>query len=296
MESYLVALGIFTLIYMLLALGLNLQFGFTGLINFGHVGFFAIGAYTSALVSMAGLPIAAGFVAAGLLAGLAAWPLGLLSIRLRGDYLAISALGFSETVRLFFQEERWLANGVQGLSGVPRMFADLGIGAGAELATLGLLSALNLAAVLLVLRLVRSPFGRIIRAISDDEDAVKALGKDPARFKMQILAIGAGFAGIAGAAYAHYVTYISPAQFLPLITFYIWMAIIMGGVGRVSGAIVGTIILMAFLEGSRFLRDFLPGIAEVEMASIRLAVVGLALVLFVLYRPEGLMGGKGSAR
>ena len=114
--------------------------------------------------------------------------------------------------------------------------------------------------------------------------------KDPARFKVQVLMIGAALAGVAGAFYAHYITYIVPEQFVPLVTFYVWMAMIMGGVGRISGAIVGAALLMLFLEGSRFLRDFVPGISEVEMASVRLGVVGLALILFTLYRPQGLMG------
>jgi branched-chain amino acid transport system permease protein len=146
------------------------------------------------------------------------------------------------------------------------------------------------AAVLLMQRMVKSPFGRLIEAIRDDEQAVLALGKDPARFKVQVLMIGAALAGIAGAFYGHYITYVVPEQFIPLITFYVWMAMIMGGVGRVSGAVVGAGLLMLFLEGSRFVRDFVPGVSAVEMASLRLAVVGLALILFTLYRPQGLMG------
>ncbi|MCA3674697.1 MAG: branched-chain amino acid ABC transporter permease, partial [Methylobacterium sp.] len=102
--------------------------------------------------------------------------------------------------------------------------------------------------------------------------------------------LGAVLAGLSGGFYAHYIGYVSPDQFLPIVTFYVWMAIIMGGVGRISGALVGTLLLMGFLEGSRFLRDLLPFISAVEMASIRIGVVGLALILFTLYRPQGLMG------
>lgn len=290
MEAYLTAVGIVALIYMLLALGLNLQYGFTGLINFGHVGFFAIGAYASALLTLAGWPMILGWLLAILLAALAAYPLGLLSLRLREDYLAIVTLGFSETVRIAAAEEKWLTKGMQGVPGIPRLFGDLGVGGWSEVATLALLILLNAAAIVLILRIVRSPFGRLIEAIRDDEDAVKALGKDPARFKIQVFVIGAGLAGLAGAIYAHYITFISPEQFLPLVTFYVWMAMIMGGVGRVSGAVVGIVILMLFLEGSRFLRDFIPGVSEVEMASLRLAAIGFALILFTLYRPQGLMG------
>ncbi|ACL56538.1 branched-chain amino acid ABC transporter permease [Methylobacterium nodulans] len=289
MEAYLAAIAIIALIYMLLSLGLTLQYGLTGLINFGHVGFFAIGAYASALLALKGVPVPLGFAAAALLAGLAAWPLGLVALRLRDDYFAIVTLGFSEVVRIVVTSERWLTNGVQGLPGIPRLYPGL-TGPAAQGATLATVLAVTLAAVWMIRRIAASPFGRLIEAIRDAEEAVTALGKDPARLKVQVLVVGAGLAGIAGAFYAHYITYIVPEQFVPLVTFYVWMAMIMGGVGRVSGAVVGTAILMAFLEGSRFLRDLVPGISEVDMASVRIGVVGLLLILFVMFRPQGLMG------
>lgn len=290
MEAYLIAIAIISAIYVLLALGLNLQYGLTGIINFGHVGFFCIGAYAAALLAQKGVPPVIAFALAGVLAMLAAWPLGLISLRLREDYFAIVSLGFSEVVRLVVTSEKWLTQGVQGIPGIPKLFPEMGVGIGHGASILAVLVAVNLVAILAMGRIVRSPFGRMIEAIRDNEDAVKALGKDPARFKVQVLMLGAALAGVAGAFYAHYIGYISPDQFVPLVTFQIWMAIIMGGVGRVSGALVGTLILMLFLEGSRFLRDILPFISEVEMASVRLGLVGLALVLFTLYRPHGIMG------
>lgn len=290
MEAYLAAIAIIALIYTLLSLGLTLQYGLTGLINFGHVGFFAIGAYASALLALRGVPLPLTFAAAAGLAALAAWPIGLVSLRLRDDYFAIVTLGFSETVRIVITSERWLTNGVQGLPGIPRLYEGIGVGLNAALAVLATLLVATAVSAFMMRRIARSPFGRIIEAIRDNEEAVKALGKDPARFKIQVLMVGAGLAGIAGAFYAHYITYIVPDQFIPLVTFYVWMAIIMGGVGRVSGAVVGTAILMIFLEGSRFLRDVIPGVSEVEMASVRIGAVGLALILFTIYRPQGLMG------
>jgi len=289
MEAYLVAIGIIALIYVLLSLGLTLQYGLTGLINFGHVGFFAIGAYASALLVMNGAPFIVGFAGAALLAGIAAWPIGLVSLRLRDDYFAIVTLGFSEVVRIVLTSERWLTNGVQGVPGIPRLYSDLG-GAAGQFATFATILAVTIAAAWMIRRIARSPFGRIIEAIRDNEEAVQALGKDPPRFKIQVLVVGAALAGIAGAFYAHYITYIVPEQYIPLVTFYVWMAIIMGGVGRVSGAVIGSIILMAFLEGSRFIRDVVPGISEVDMASVRIGLVGLLLILFIIYRPQGLMG------
>jgi branched-chain amino acid transport system permease protein len=289
MEAYFIAIGIIALIYVILSLGLTLQYGLTGLINFGHVGFFAIGAYTSALLALKGVPLVFSFAAAAALAGLAAWPIGLVSLRLRDDYFAIVTLGFSEVVRIVITSERWLTNGVQGVPGIPRLYDSLG-GTVAQLAVLVTVLAVTLVGVWIIRRIADSPFGRLIEAIRDNEEAVQALGKDPARFKIQVLVVGAALAGIAGAFYAHYITYIVPDQFIPLVTFYVWMAIIMGGVGRVSGAIVGTAILMLFLEGSRFLRDIVPGVSEVDMASVRIGAVGLLLVLFIMYRPQGLMG------
>ena len=290
MEAYIVAIAIITAIYVLLALGLNLQYGLTGLINFGHVGFFCVGAYTAALLSKHEVSPLVAFPVAALLAALAAWPLGIVSLRLREDYFAIVSLGFSEVVRLVATSERWLTNGVQGISGIPKLMDGLVPRAAEPVAVLALLVAVNLGAILMMRRIASSPFGRVIEAIRDNEEAVKSLGKDPAGFKMKVLMLGAALAGIAGAFYAHYISFISPEQFVPLVTFQIWMAIIMGGVGRVSGALVGTLILMFFLEGSRFLRDIVPFIPDVERASIRLGVVGIAIVLFTLYRPQGLMG------
>jgi branched-chain amino acid transport system permease protein len=290
MDAYLAAIGIVILINVLMALGLTLQYGRTGLINFGHVGFFAIGAYASAILSLQGLPIIVGFIAAAVLAGLAAWPIGLISLRLRDDYFAIVTLGFSETVRVVIASERWLTNGMQGIPGIPRLYERIGVGLTAQLAVLATLIVVVTIAAAIIQRMATSPFGRIIEAIRDNEEAVKALGKDPAGFKIQVLVAGAALAGVAGAFYAHYITYIVPDQFGPIVTFYAWMAIIMGGAGRISGAVVGTAILMLFLEGSRFIHDLIPIIPDVEMASIRIGVIGVALILFVIYRPQGLMG------
>ena len=289
MEAYLVAVAIQILIYVLLCLGLNLHYGYTGLINFGHVAFYCIGAYTSALLTIADFPIWIGLVGAVLAGALASYPIGLLSLRLESHYLAIVTLGFSEIIRLFAHNEQWLTGGAEGLMGIPRPFIGLGVHPGA-IAYLLLLLGLNLIAVYIILKLARSPFGRVLEAIRDCEEAVRALGKDPAGFKMRVLMIGAGLAGLAGALQAHYINYLTPEQFTPLVTFLVWMAMIMGGTGRIWGSVVGAGLLLFIFEGSRFIRDFLPGISAIDMASVRLGVVGLALILFTLYRPQGIMG------
>src|SRR2546427_8660273 len=168
MLAYLCAIGIMALIYSLLALGLNLQFGLTRLVNFGVVAFFAIGAYTSGLLSLEGWPLPLTVAAAAVLAGLSALPIGLLSLRLRDEYLAIVTLGFSEAVRIGIQQEGWLTRGVQGLPGLPKLFVGLGsvTSDAAIFATLLITTAVVAWGTVL---LSRSPFGRLLRAIGDDE-------------------------------------------------------------------------------------------------------------------------------
>lgn len=292
MESYLIAISIGILIYMLMALGLSLHYGFTGLVNFGHVGFFAIGSYTSALLALQGVPIPLAMAGATLLTALAAWPLGIVALRLGSDYLAIVTLGFSESVRMMLQSEEWLTRGMHGLPGIPRMYEGWVPTAQIDLAIMLTLLVVNGAVFWLVTRVVKSPFGRVIEAVRDNEVAVRALGKDPARFKTRSLMLGAGLAGLAGAFQAHYLTFLSPEQFVPLITFYIWIAIFVGGANRLLGVALGTVIMVGFLEGSRFVRDFVGGISEVQMASVRIWVIGMALILIVLYRPQGILGTK----
>ena len=260
MIAYLCAIGIVALIYCLLALGLNLQFGLTRLVNFGVVAFFAVGAYTSGLLALQGVPLVLCFVAAGLLAGVLALPIGLLSLRLRDDYLAIVTLGFSEAVRISIQQESWLTKGVQGLPGLPKLFASWGSGV-SDMAIFATLLALVALVAWGTVRLAASPFGRLLKAIGDDEAALSALGKDPAWFKVQVFMLGAVLAGLAGAFYAHFITFITPEQFIPLITFYVWMGLVMGGSGTVRGAVFGSLLLMVFLEGSRFAKDWVPGLA-----------------------------------
>ncbi|OZI64498.1 branched-chain amino acid ABC transporter permease [Bordetella genomosp. 11] len=295
MMSYMLSILVIMGIYMLLALALDLQYGFTGLINFGLAGFFGIGAYASALLTMkAGWSPLLSFPAAMLAAALLAWPLGRVALRLRDDYLAIVTLGFSEIVRLVLVQEQWLTNGVQGIPGVPRLGAGWGDARFSDALLLALLALSIAAAVAVLRRVTHSPYGRTIQAVRDDETAVRVLGKEPARFKTQVLMLGAALSGLAGAYFAHYMTYIVPDQFVPLITFYVWMAIIMGGVARLSGSVAGAVLLVLFLEGVRFTRGIIPGVSDADMGSVQLGVVGLVLILFMRWRPQGLFGARGA--
>jgi len=291
MEGYFVAIGTVALIYALLAMGLSLQYGFIGMVNFGHVAFFAIGAYTSGLLSLAGVPMLISMLIAATLAALSSLPLSLLSARLSDDYLAIVTLGFSETVRLFIQEESWLTGGIQGMPGIAPLFGATPFGT-PDLLSLIVLAICVACVYCAICYLIRSPYGRLIRAIRDNETAVQSLGKNTSWLKIQVFMLGAGMAGLAGGFYAHFMSYLSAEQFVPLVTFYVWVAIIIGGVGKLSGAIMGALLLIVFLEGSRFVRDVLPGVAEVEMASVRLGLIGLALILCTIYFPNGVTGKR----
>lgn len=294
MEAYLLAILITTLVYVLLAVGLDFQYGFTGLINFGYVGFFAVGAYAAALTATSlHWASVAGFGLAMLLPALLAWPLGRIALRLRDDYLAIVTLGFSEIVRLVLISEKSLTNGGQGIPGIPKLINLFSTNVWNDLVLAVLLTVVCSVLVFLLRQITRSPYGRLIQAIRDDETALLALGKNPARFKTQVLMLGGAIAGLAGAFYAHYISFITPEQYTPTVTFHVWMAIIMGGVGRLKGAVAGAFLLVAFLEGSRIVRDIAPGVSEVAMSNVRMAAVGLALIVFIRFAPGGLFGRKG---
>lgn len=295
MINYLVAMGSLGLIYCLLALGLNLQWGYTGLINFGLVAFYAIGAYTSTLLSIhSPLPLPVTMAAGVLVAGLLAYPIGKVSLRLKSDYLAIVTIGFAEVIRLLILNESWATQGANGITNVPLLFSSLQ--GDARQVVFLLFAVLLTAGVYLFLQhLTRSPFGRTLQAIKANEEAARALGKDAGRFKMWSLMIGASIAGLAGAVYAHYIQFISPDQFISDVTFYAWIGLIIGGSGKHLGSLVGTFVLMLFLEGTRFLKDFLPDVDATRLAALRLMIVGLGLVALLLFRPEGLMGRRKEA-
>jgi branched-chain amino acid transport system permease protein len=296
MTAYLIAIATIGLIYVLLALALNLQWGQTGLINFGLVAFFGIGAYTSAILSLAGWPVPLAMLAATAAAALAAWPIGRLTLKLKEDYLAIIAVGFGEVVRTVLENEDWFTGGPSGLPGIPHLIP------GVQGPMRGVLYCLLLVVVcalvyLMMERLVRSPFGRTLSGIRDNELAAAALGKDIVGFKTRSLVLGSGVGGLAGAFYAHYLNFVSPEQFTPEVTFNVWIAVIIGGSGRNAGVVLGTILLIIFLEGTRFLNDLGLNLSGSQLSSLRFMAIGVALVLCTLYRPNGLLPAlSGPAR
>lgn len=276
-------------IYALLSLSLNLIWGGAGMVNLGLAGFFAVGAYASALVTGAGAPLVIGWGAA-IVVGLAA---GLLvtfcTLRLRDDYLAIVTLGFAEVVRLVALNERWLTRGADGISGIQApLKAELGT-AGFNLFYLGLVSAVVAVVWFGLRRLDLSPYGRALRAIREDQELASFAGKRVLRFKFEAFALSAAIAALAGALYAHYASYVSPDHFQPLITIYIFLGVTAGGVGRPLGALIGGYAVVAFLEATRFMAALMPGLSPLQHAALREIMVGLALILVLHLRPQGLL-------
>jgi len=297
--------------YALLSLGLNSQWGFSGLINFSVAAFFGIGAYGTALASASGSPIAAGFPpVVGLLAALAlatmlALFIGIPTLRLRADYLAIASIGLAEVVRLVVLNQGDWTNGSAGVRGIPSFFEGwpvlatfpetmptlvFGSGPGAvvlnapfwqALLNVGLVLAFVGVSYLVLRRAHRSPWGRVLRTIRSDEDLARALGKNTYGFKMQSFVLGSLIMALAGVFYAHLNLYVSPGDLDPITTFYVWVAVILGGSGSNRGALFGGVVIVAIREGTRAL--------PIDAAPIRLLAIGVIIVLLMRFRPQGVL-------
>lgn len=288
MTAYLVAILALVAISTLIGLGLNIQWGLCGLVNFGVAGFFALGAYVAALVGLAGGGAWGGLAAAAVAGAAASALLALIAARLDDDYLAIVTIGFAEIVRLVMLNESWLTGGALGLADIPRPFAGSVANAEYPLVFLGF-AAVVLAIVLTLLEaLARSPFGRALRAVRDDDVVAATLGKRPLALRVQAFAIGGAVIGIAGALHAFYLTYIDPSQFTPIITAYAFMAVIVGGRGSNLGLLLGAGTIMLLLEATRFLKDVVPLLDGTRLAAFRLGMIGVGIIVVMIVRPQGL--------
>jgi branched-chain amino acid transport system permease protein len=247
---------VFASAFAIIVLGLNLQWGYTGLFNVGVAGFVAVGAYTSALLTtplVAGrvggleLPVVVGWAAAMLTSGLAGLLVGVAALRLRHDYLAITTFGIAVTVQLVALNAQWLTGGPFGVQFIPRpMQGWLGTGLAWNLAYLALVLLLLALVYLALERLVRSPWGRVLRAIREDEEAAASLGKSAFKYRLQSFVMGSMLMGLGGAVYAHFVGYIAPEDFLPILTFQLWAMLIVGGSGNNRGALLGAYLVWGF--------------------------------------------------
>jgi branched-chain amino acid transport system permease protein len=290
MLNYLVAMLTFAGLYALMAMGLNVVWGMAGMINLGLVGFFALGAYASGLGTLRlGLPLWAGPVAAAALAAAAGAVMALVTARLRGDYLAIVTLGFAEIVRLVAANEIWLTNGTDGLSGIPGPLRGRVSPETFNLVFLGITIAAVALCLLVTERLRHSPFGRVLRAIRDDDQVAAVAGKPVLRFKVQAFAVGAAVIGFAGALYGQYTSYVAPDVFVPLITIYIVLALAAGGTGNNRGAVLGAVLVVFFMEGTRFVAPLLSALRPVQVAALREFLISVSLILVLRFRPEGLI-------
>ncbi|WP_193197880.1 branched-chain amino acid ABC transporter permease [Nostoc sp. MG11] len=370
MVEYLIFLAISTAIFALFGLGLNLQWGFTGLINFGHIAFMTLGAYTTVLLSLKGVPLLISAVAGAIVAALLGLVIGFATLRLREDYLAIVTIGVGELIRLVVNNQdlpvgnTWTSGafGVQSypipLSTEPNLFfrfvmiAFLTLLAAVTFFTLwrwirtaqisrvadsakktaskqellsrlvvGILFAFLVGAIyisgvislynytpkaglmlllLLILAfvfwrleiLVRSPWGRVLKAIREDEEIPKALGKNVFWYKLQSLMLGGAIAGIAGAFFAWQISAIYPDNFQPQLTFDTWIMVILGGSGNNVGTILGAVIYFAYDAITReVLPRFIP-LDEARLGAFRIMVIGLILMVLMIWRPQGILGKK----
>ncbi|WP_342362194.1 branched-chain amino acid ABC transporter permease [Terrarubrum flagellatum] len=289
MTSYLFFILTIGGVYALLAQSLNLIWGGAGMVNLGLAGFFAVGAYASAILTKGfGLPIAIGLIASLAAGAVAGFIVTISTARLRDDYLAIVTLGFAETVRLIALNEAWLTRGSDGISGIPGPWrAELG----PNFHPFYCVFVFIIVAIvyLLTKRLDDAPYGRTLKAIREDPELAAFAGKKVMRFKIEAFALSAAVAGLAGAIYGHYTSYIAPDLFQPLITIYIFLAVTAGGLGRPIGPVIGAYLVIAFLEGTRFIVELIPGLGPVQVAATREMLIGAALILILRLRPQGLL-------
>ena len=290
MENYLIAMAVTGCIYALMALGLNVIWGFAGMVNLGLIGFFAVGAYATALTTLKlGFPMVAGMLTGAALAAAAGAGVAMITARLRGDYLAIVTLGLAETIRIIASNTIWLTNGTDGLSGIAGPMRGRLSPTEFNLLYLGVVAVIVAVAYVLAERLRSAPFGRVLRAIRDDEQVAAVAGKHVMAFKIRAFAISAGAIGLAGALYAHYTSFIAPDLFVPLFTLYIKLALLAGGLGNNRGAIVGAFLIVFFLESTRFVIPWIPGVSAVQGAALRELLIATLLIVLLRFNPKGLV-------
>ncbi|MDJ0535896.1 MAG: branched-chain amino acid ABC transporter permease [Xenococcaceae cyanobacterium MO_207.B15] len=365
MVGYLVFLTISAGLFAIFALGLNLQWGFTGLINFGHVAFMTVGAYTTVLLSSVGVPLIIAVILGGAIASVLGLAIGLSTLRLREDYLAIVTIGVSELIRLIALNEEWLTRGAFGVQRFPLPLGNYEPGLMGKIIIIGLLTLVGIFAltqlwlglknqwreatnikgksyqpkkpisiviwgtigfalimtiyingcialsnynykaglmllVLLTLALiywglellVKSPWGRVLKAIREDEEIPRALGKNVFWYKLQAFMLGGAIAGIAGAFYAWQLTTVFPSNFEPLVTFNAWTMVVLGGAGSNAGSLLGVIIFWAYDALTRFYLPRLGWFDSSQLGAFRIMVIGLILMILMVWRPQGILGKK----
>jgi branched-chain amino acid transport system permease protein len=286
-------------VYGIFTLGLQLNVGYTGIFNFGQAGFMAVGAYAMGiLVVKAGFSFWAALPVATLIAMGAGVLIGLPSLRLRADYFAIATIAFGEIVRYIAQNARGLTGGNQGLLGFDSSWtsisnsisSSLGLGPNLYLVPLLIVAWVLLILLALGMRgLQNTPWGRVLRGVREDEDAVRALGKNPFPYKLQSLAIASLLAAVSGYLLALDLAFLNPAEFLSNFTFVGYAMLILGGLASYFGVIVGALIMEFLLEATRSIA--LPLNSD-KIAALRFIIVGLVLIGLMAFRPQGIFGKR----
>ena len=298
--SYLVFFTTLAAILSIAVMGLNLQWGNTGLFNGGVVAFFGAGGYVTLILGGTpqaghlggfGLPYAAALTGGMVAAGLVAWIVGALTLRLRHDYLAIATFGFGVAFENLVRNAEALSGGAKGFRGFERPLRDvLGDGFTYNLVFLCVVLVLLVAVYLFLERLIRSPFGRLLRAIREDETAARALGKSPPTIRLTAFVAGSVIMGLSGGLYATFYAFISPQDVLPVLTFQIWAMLIVGGAGNNRGAILGAFLVWAAWTASGWaLSRFAPVDAQLYTGTIQYILIGMVIVGMLIWRPEGLL-------
>jgi branched-chain amino acid transport system permease protein len=303
----LIAYGSFFLVIALInaiaCLGLNVQWGQTGLFNVGIAGFIAIGAYVSALLTTPatpdhwggyGLPIVVGWIGAMLVSGLGSFLVGAATLRLRSDYLAITTFGVAVAVQLVALNAQKLTGGAFGIAFIPRPFESLAD----RPALFGLLNLGLVASIVAILyvgleRLARSPWGRVLRAIREEERAAASLGKSPTRYRLQAFALGGAIMGLSGAVHASFIGFIAPDNYGSSVTFQIWTMLIVGGSGNNLGALAGAVLIWGLWSATGFATGLLfPPEAQARAAALQIVAIGVLLSATLVLRPRGLFGER----
>jgi branched-chain amino acid transport system permease protein len=289
-------------IYIVLALSLNLVNGFTGLFSLGCAGFMAVGAYASAILTMSpdikdmnffleplnpwlqnlSLPFGFALIAAGICAAIAGLIIGLPILRLRDDYLGIATLGFAEIIRVVITNLQGLTNGAQGLKSIPKY------------STTWVVWGVALLTIYFVSRLVRSSYGRQLKAVRDDEIAAEAMGVNVFRVKVVSFTISSFIAGVGGALLGHMITTIDPKMFTFMLTFNILLIVVLGGNGSITGSVIASIGVTVLMEAMRFLDEPLNFLflKTDGMPGLRMVVFSALLMMVVIFRQRGLMGDR----
>lgn len=291
-------------IFAILALALNVQWS-VGILNFGVAAFFMVGAYVSAVLTMPmpegleayvagwGLPIPVGWIFAAIAGAVLALLLGIPTLRLRDDFLAIATIGVAAILRSIANSVEGLVNRSRGLNGIDGLLEDEVTGGGYRWVELAIALIVLAAVYWLVAQASASPWGRTLRAIRDNEDTAKASGKNTVRFRMGAFMFGAMLMGLAGAIYAHRNGTISPLTFTDLLgTFFIWTMLIVGGSGNHRGVIVGALVVGFFWFGTPLIQESLPDWLGSRVFQVRQLLIGILIVVFLLWRPQGLLAER----